>query len=373
MTFPKRTFDKPIPICPLIALDRERCILCYRCTRFSEEVAEDGQLIAREPRRAVDDRDLRGRALPRAVLGQRHRALPGRRAHVHPVPLRGAAVGDPERADRLRPVPRRLQHPRDDARGQGQADPVAQPPRSGRGLALRQGPLRLPAPVRARPDRRPPAARAPAALRGRSPGRTRVDRAARAAASRRGTIVTALSGTETVEHAYGAGASSCARASARTRRAAGGDEPTRSTASGCRSRRSATRELVVVLGDEPVADRAPIVDLWIRPPAGTAPRSSRSGPPATSRPRPDARGGRSAGRRRAGRTAPRKRARDPDLVGRRRPRRRALAALARELGLAARTARRLPPARARRTRAASPTPGRAAATKPDRTRSRSGC
>jgi NADH-quinone oxidoreductase subunit G len=46
MTFPKRTFDKPIPISPLIALDRERCILCYRCTRFSEVVAEDGQLVA---------------------------------------------------------------------------------------------------------------------------------------------------------------------------------------------------------------------------------------------------------------------------------------------------------------------------------------
>src|SRR2546421_1661029 len=47
MTFAKRTFDKPIPISPLIALDRERCILCYRYTRFSEDVAEDGQLIAR--------------------------------------------------------------------------------------------------------------------------------------------------------------------------------------------------------------------------------------------------------------------------------------------------------------------------------------
>jgi NADH-quinone oxidoreductase subunit G len=46
MTFPKRTFDKPIPVSPLIALDRERCILCYRCTRFSELVAEDGQLVA---------------------------------------------------------------------------------------------------------------------------------------------------------------------------------------------------------------------------------------------------------------------------------------------------------------------------------------
>ena len=46
MTFPKRPFEKPIPISPLIALDRERCILCYRCTRFSESVAEDGQLVA---------------------------------------------------------------------------------------------------------------------------------------------------------------------------------------------------------------------------------------------------------------------------------------------------------------------------------------
>ncbi len=48
MTFPKRTMEKPIPISPAIALDRERCILCYRCTRFSESVAEDGQLVARE-------------------------------------------------------------------------------------------------------------------------------------------------------------------------------------------------------------------------------------------------------------------------------------------------------------------------------------
>ena len=47
MSFAKLTLDKPIPVSPLIALDRERCILCYRCTRFSEDVAEDGQLIAR--------------------------------------------------------------------------------------------------------------------------------------------------------------------------------------------------------------------------------------------------------------------------------------------------------------------------------------
>src|SRR5207237_671888 len=46
MFFPKRTFEKPIPISPTIALDRERCILCYRCTRFSESVSEDMQLVA---------------------------------------------------------------------------------------------------------------------------------------------------------------------------------------------------------------------------------------------------------------------------------------------------------------------------------------
>jgi NADH-quinone oxidoreductase subunit G len=48
MTFDKRTMEKPIPVSPTIALDRERCILCYRCTRFSEDVAEDGQLVARD-------------------------------------------------------------------------------------------------------------------------------------------------------------------------------------------------------------------------------------------------------------------------------------------------------------------------------------
>ncbi len=35
----KRHFDKPIPISELVYLDRERCILCDRCTRFADEVA----------------------------------------------------------------------------------------------------------------------------------------------------------------------------------------------------------------------------------------------------------------------------------------------------------------------------------------------
>jgi NADH-quinone oxidoreductase subunit G len=42
---PKRHFEKPLALSPLIAIDRERCILCYRCVRFSQEIAEDYQLI----------------------------------------------------------------------------------------------------------------------------------------------------------------------------------------------------------------------------------------------------------------------------------------------------------------------------------------
>ena len=40
----KRHFPKPVELSPLVAIDRERCILCYRCVRFSQEVAEDEQL-----------------------------------------------------------------------------------------------------------------------------------------------------------------------------------------------------------------------------------------------------------------------------------------------------------------------------------------
>ena len=37
----KRHKEKPIPISDLVLLDRERCILCDRCTRFAKEVAGD--------------------------------------------------------------------------------------------------------------------------------------------------------------------------------------------------------------------------------------------------------------------------------------------------------------------------------------------
>jgi NADH-quinone oxidoreductase subunit G len=37
----KREYPKPIPISTQVLLDRERCVLCQRCTRFSDEIAGD--------------------------------------------------------------------------------------------------------------------------------------------------------------------------------------------------------------------------------------------------------------------------------------------------------------------------------------------
>ena len=37
----KRTFAKPVKISEQVLLDRERCVLCARCTRFSEQIAGD--------------------------------------------------------------------------------------------------------------------------------------------------------------------------------------------------------------------------------------------------------------------------------------------------------------------------------------------
>ncbi len=42
---PKRHQVKPIVLGPTIALDRERCVLCWRCVRFCAEVAEDKSIV----------------------------------------------------------------------------------------------------------------------------------------------------------------------------------------------------------------------------------------------------------------------------------------------------------------------------------------
>jgi NADH-quinone oxidoreductase subunit G len=41
----KRHYPKPIPVSDRVFLDRERCILCQRCTRFSSEISMDNGLV----------------------------------------------------------------------------------------------------------------------------------------------------------------------------------------------------------------------------------------------------------------------------------------------------------------------------------------
>ncbi|ACZ29514.1 NADH-quinone oxidoreductase, chain G [Xylanimonas cellulosilytica DSM 15894] len=44
----KRVFRKPLPVSTEILLDRERCVLCQRCTRFSDEIAGDAFIALQE-------------------------------------------------------------------------------------------------------------------------------------------------------------------------------------------------------------------------------------------------------------------------------------------------------------------------------------
>jgi NADH-quinone oxidoreductase subunit G len=55
----KRTFDKPVPISSEVLLDRERCISCTRCTRFSEEIAGDPfiEFVERGPNQYIGTAD----------------------------------------------------------------------------------------------------------------------------------------------------------------------------------------------------------------------------------------------------------------------------------------------------------------------------
>jgi NADH-quinone oxidoreductase subunit G len=52
---PKRTYMKPVPLSPLVLLDRERCVLCARCTRFCDQVSGERfiELFERGPAEQV--------------------------------------------------------------------------------------------------------------------------------------------------------------------------------------------------------------------------------------------------------------------------------------------------------------------------------
>ena len=262
MTFPKRTLDKPIPLSPAISLDRERCILCYRCTRFSENVAEDGQLVARnrgalsmittfedEPYSGPFTGNVTELCPVGALLPTQYRfeARPWEIQNVPTVcglcPV-GCNVSVTTREGKPKRVLSR-NHPDVDggwlcdkgrfafghvAAGDRIREPLERVRRRGFDELSWDDAL----------------ARAEELIRGAE-----------------GRIVTALSGSETVEQAYalgkllreGAGAHSAVL-----------PEATSFALDAFRAPLSAIgdAELVVVLGDDPVAERAPIVDLWIR-------------------------------------------------------------------------------------------------------------
>jgi NADH-quinone oxidoreductase subunit G len=262
MTFAKRTVEKPIPISPTIALDRERCILCYRCTRFSESVAEDGQLIASnrgaqsiiatfedEPYRAPFSGNVIELCPVGALTSTQYRfeARPWEIQNVPTVcglcPV-GCNVDATTREGKVKRILAR-NHPEVD-----------------HGWLCDKGRFAF--------EHLRASDRIADPLRGVGPRRfeelswdAALDEAEAMLRKAEGRIVTALSGSETVEMAFalgkllrlGLGAHSALL-----------PETVSPALDAYRAPLSmiAGAKLVVVLGDDPVVERAPIVDLWLR-------------------------------------------------------------------------------------------------------------
>ncbi|HXH88334.1 MAG TPA: 2Fe-2S iron-sulfur cluster-binding protein [Gaiellaceae bacterium] len=262
MTFPKRTFDKPIPISPTIALDRERCILCYRCTRFSESVAEDGQLVARnrgamsmittfenEPYRAPFSGNVIELCPVGALTSTQYRfeARPWEIQNVPTVcglcPV-GCNISATTREGKVKRILSR-NHPEVDM-----------------GWLCDKGRFAYPH-LYAEDRITTPLERVRRRGFGEISWDDALDRAEALLRGAGGRIVTALSGSETVEQAYalgrllreGLGAHSAVL-----------PEATSSALDAFRAPLSTIghAKLVVVIGEERVADRAPIVELWIK-------------------------------------------------------------------------------------------------------------
>ena len=139
----KRHYPKPIPISETVYLDRERCILCDRCTRFATDVAGD-PLIHFMDRGANTEVNTFPDEPFASYFSRQHGAdLPGRSPHRQAVPLQGPALGPrPARVD-LHRLLGGMSH-----LGAVVAQPGAALPRRRQrpgqlGLVVRQGPLRL--------------------------------------------------------------------------------------------------------------------------------------------------------------------------------------------------------------------------------------
>ena len=141
---PKRHFVKPLALSPLIAIDRERCILCYRCVRFSQEISEDYQLVLQERSAATYVSTFDGHPYVAPFSGNIIELCPVGRADVAALPLPRAAVGHRGLGLGLHAVPGAVQRRVHGPRRARPARALARPRRRRRRLALRQGPLRLP-------------------------------------------------------------------------------------------------------------------------------------------------------------------------------------------------------------------------------------
>jgi NADH-quinone oxidoreductase subunit G len=262
MSFEKLTFEKPIPISPTISLDRERCILCYRCTRFSESVSEDGQLVAAN-RGAMsvittfEDLPYSGaftgnvtELCPVGALLPTQYRFEGRPWEIVDVPTVcglcpvGCNINATVREGKVKRILSR-NHPEIDEgwicdKGRfaythlRAEDRLTQPLQRVRRRGLEQ-----------------------------VSWEQALDEAERLLRAARGRIVTVLSGSETVEEAYALG--KLLRVGLDSHQAmlpeeiSGGLDAYRLPLSSIRD-----ADVVVVLGDVPVVERAPVVDLWIK-------------------------------------------------------------------------------------------------------------
>jgi len=262
MTFPKLTFDKPIPVSPLIALDRERCILCYRCTRFSQDVAEDGQLIARN----------RGNhSLIATFEDEAYRApFSGNVVELCPV---GALTSTQYRFE-ARPwdiqqvatvcglCPVGCNTSVTTREGKAKRVLSRNNPEIDGGWLCDKG--RFSTPHLDSPDRiRDPLKRLHLVGLESISWDEALDEAERLLRAAHGRIVTALSGSETIEQAYALGRLLRVGLDAHS---AVLPESTSSALDAFRLPLStiADAQVIVVVGDDEVVDRAPIVDLWLR-------------------------------------------------------------------------------------------------------------
>ena len=106
---------------PIVKTVMTRCIQCTRCIRFAEEVAgveEIGAICRGEDMQITSYLEQRG---DKRTVGQCRRSVPGRRADLEALCVRGAAVGIEEDAGDRRDGRGRHQHPARQPRSPGAA------------------------------------------------------------------------------------------------------------------------------------------------------------------------------------------------------------------------------------------------------------